>query len=136
MNNSIKDIQIRDIKPPVEISDWSEYLLWGLATLLVIALIAGVWFLIRYIRANKKVDKRKLWLEELYKIDWSNPKDTAYRITKYGRLLSEDDERRERMYEHLLPLLEKYKYRKVVDSADDEVKREFEIFRRVCDESI
>lgn len=136
MNNSIKDIQIRDIKPPVEISDWSEYLLWGLATLLVIALIAGVWFLIRYIRANKKVDKRKLWLEELYKIDWSNPKDTAYRITKYGRLLSEDDERRHRMYEHLLPLLEKYKYRKVVDSADDEVKREFEIFRRVCDESI
>ncbi len=136
MNSNIKNIQIKDIKPPVEISDWSEYLLWGLAALLIVALIVGIWFLIKYIKANKKIDQKRLWLEELYKVDWSNPKDTAYRITKYGRLLSEDDERRKRMYEHLLPLLERYKYRKQVDSADYEVKREFEMFRKVCDESI
>ncbi len=136
MNSSIKNIQIKDIKPPVEISDWSEYLLWGLAALLIVALIVGIWFLIKYIKANKKIDQKRLWLEELYKIDWSNPKDAAYRITKYGRLLSEDDDRRKRMYEHLLPMLEKYKYRKVVDSADYEIKREFEMFRKVCDESI
>ncbi len=134
--SSIKDIPIKDIKPPVAITDWSEYILWGLVAILVISLIVGVWFLIKYIKSNKKIDPKKIWLEELYKVDWSNPKEASYRITKYGRLLSQDDERRKRMFEHLLPLLEKYKYKKEVTSADEEVKREFEMFRRVCDESI
>lgn len=137
MNPSIKDIQIRDIKPPVEISDWSEYILWGLIALLVVALIIGIWFLIKYLRANKKVDEKLLWLQELNSIDWSDPKSASYKITKYGRLLAQDDDRRKRMFEHLLPLLERYKYRKKVDNiVDEEVRREFEMFRRVCDESI
>ena len=102
--SSIKDIPIKDIKPPVAITDWSEYILWGLVAILVISLIVGVWFLIKYIKSNKKIDPKKIWLEELYKVDWSNPKEASYRITKYGRLLSQDDERRKRMFEHLLPL--------------------------------
>jgi len=131
-----KTLQIKDIKPPIEIHDSSEYILWALVAIAIIALLFGLWYLIKFIKSNKKVDMKKVWLEELHKIDWSDPKDTAYRITKYGRLLAQDDERRQRMYEHLLPLLEKYKYRKRVDSADEEIKREFEIFRRVCDDSI
>jgi len=131
-----KTLQIKDIKPPIEIYDSSEYILWALVAIAIIALLFGLWYLIKFIKSNKKVDMKKVWLEELHKIDWSDPKDTAYRITKYGRLLAQDDERRQRMYEHLLPLLEKYKYRKRVDSADEEIKREFEMFRRVCDDSI
>ena len=137
MNPSIKNIQIKDIKPPIQISDWSQYILWGLLILAIIILIIGIWFLIKYIKANKKVDPKELWLEELHNIDWSDPKSASYKITKYGRLLAQDDDRRKRIFEHLLPLLEKYKYRKKVDyRADEEVKREFELFRRVCDESI
>ncbi|WP_456430818.1 hypothetical protein [Nitratifractor sp.] len=133
--NPAKLPPIRDIKPPVQIPDMSVYLFWGLvigATVLVAALLV---FLVRKLLAHRSRNREKEYLEALHRIDWSDPKKAAYAATKYGRLLA-TDERRKELFEQLLPLLERYKYRKEVTPVDEETLRRFELFRNVCDESV
>ncbi len=128
--------EIKDIKPPVEISDYSFYLFIFLVVVgVVVALFLG-WFLIKKINLKRKENRAKLYLEALNNIDWSDPKAAAYKITKYGRLLATDEKRQE-IFAHLLPLLNQYKYKKEVNSkVDSKTLREFELFKQVCDESI
>jgi len=133
---SAKLPEIKDIKAMVDIPDISIYIYWGIITLAVLGLIVALYFLVRYIlRLKPKRDKAKDYLEALHQIDWSNPKKAAYEATKYGRLLATDDRRRE-LFSQLLPLLERYKYRKNVDRVDRETIKRFELYRNICDESI
>jgi len=128
--------EIKDIKPPVEINDYSFYLFIFLVVVGVVAVIFLGWFLIKKINLKRKENRAKLYLEALNNIDWSDPKAAAYKITKYGRLLATDEKRQE-IFAHLLPLLNQYKYKKEVNSkVDSKTLREFELFKQVCDESI
>ncbi len=135
-NINVDKLQIKDIKPPVDIPDISYYLWWGLvilAGILVLGVI--VWIVFYILKSRSKVPKEKIWLQQLHNIDWSDPKKSAYLATKYGRLLAQDDRRKE-LFNQLLPLLEQYKYKKSVSQVDSETKKRFELYRQVCDESI
>jgi len=128
--------EIKDIKPPVEIDDYSIYLFAILVVIGGALVIALGWFLIKKINLKRKQNRAKLYLEALHNIDWSDPKVAAYKITKYGRLLATDEKRKE-IFNNLLPLLNQYKYKKEVNSkVDSKTLREFELFKQVCDESI
>jgi len=128
-------MQLRDIKPLVEIEDSSFYLYWGPMLLgLVVAMIVG-YFLYQKFKIIQKVHREKEYLEVLNSIDWSSPKKAAYRATHYGRLLA-IDERREALFSQLLPLLERYKYKKETQRVDDETIGQFELYRRICNESV
>jgi len=127
--------QLRDIKPLVEIADISRYLYWALLLFVITVLLAAGYLLYSRIKKNAKIDRQKLYLERLNSIDWSSPKKAAYKATHYGRLLAED-ERREAIFAQLLPLLERYKYKKEVEKADEETMRSFELYKRVCNESV
>jgi hypothetical protein len=126
---------IKDIKPMAEIPDHSLWLYWGVVILGVAILTLALFFLVRWILAHRHVNKQKEYLEALHGVDWRDPKRAAYTITKYGRLLAADDRRRE-LFSQLLPLLERYKYRKEVGPVDEETRRRFELYRQVCDESV
>jgi hypothetical protein len=128
--------EIKDIKPPVEINDYSLYLFILLVVVgVAVALFLG-WLLIKRINLKRRENRAKLYLEALHNIDWSDPKAAAYKITKYGRFLATDDKRRE-IFNNLVPLLNQYKYKKEVNqSVDSKTLREFELFKQVCDESI
>ena len=126
---------IKDIKPMVEIPDVSFWLYWGVVILGVAVLGVALFFLIRKIWSFREENRAKRYLEALHRVEWSDPKRAAYTITHYGRLLA-TDERRKELFSQLLPLLERYKYRKQVGPVDEETKRRFELYRQVCDESV
>ncbi|WP_456393751.1 hypothetical protein [Nitratifractor sp.] len=126
---------IKDIKPPVEIPDISRWLYWGVIVLGVLVMAVALFFLVRKILSLREENRQKRYLEALHRVEWSDPKKAAYTITHYGRLLATDDRRRE-LFSQLLPLLERYKYRKAVAPVDEETKRRFELYRQVCDESV
>jgi len=126
---------IKDIKPMVEIPDHSLWLYWAVIALGVLILAGAIFLLIRWILAHRHVNRTKHYLEALHRVDWHDPKKAAYTITRYGRLLA-TDERRKELFNQLLPLLERYKYRKEVGPVDEETRRRFELYRQVCDESV
>jgi len=128
-------MQLRDIKPLVEIPDSSVYFYWVLILLAVLLIGVVGYFLITKIRQIKKVNMEKHYLEMLNSIDWSSPKKAAYKATHYGRLLAQD-ERRQELFSQLLPLLEKYKYKKEIDLADEEMIQQFELYKKVCHGSV
>ncbi|RXK11498.1 hypothetical protein CP965_13775 [Halarcobacter mediterraneus] len=116
----MQDLKIHDIKGLVEIPDFSiclYMLLWILASLLFLAFIYLVYKLIK----NRKKNYRKEYYKNLKEIDFSNTKQSAYKITRYSRLLAQSL-REKKLMEELLEALERYKYKKNVEQFDDEIK--------------
>jgi hypothetical protein len=128
--------QLRDIKPPVEIADWSAVLYWGLIVLGGVIVLLLLYALYRVLRGMRRVNQRKEYLTALKQIDWVNPKRSAYLATHYGRLVAEDDERLNELYRQMVAELEAYKYRKEVDPLDPKAKTQFDLFVKGCDESL
>jgi len=127
--------QLRDIKPLLEIPDSSYYIYWGLITFAILLALAILFFVVKKLWENRKVNLAKGYLEALKKIDWEDTKKSAYEATHYARLLA-TDERRKELFSHLEPMLEKYKYKKVVDDIDQETRNKFNLYVQVADESI
>jgi hypothetical protein len=129
-------MEIEDIKPYIDSIDWTLYLSIFLVIVGLTLLVYLVRFLLKKIKIREEKNTRKIYLEVLNNIDWSNPKKAAYEITECGRVLATDDKQKE-LFANLLVHLQKYKYKKVVDeSIDSKTMREFEIFKQVCNESI
>ena len=127
--------QLKDIKPLLEIPDSSFYIYWGLITAGIVLLLVILFFAGKKLWENRKINKAKQYLAALKSIDWSNSKKAAYEATHYARLLATDDRRRE-LFSQLEPMLEKYKYKKVVDKVDQETLNKFNLYVQVADESI
>ena len=127
--------ELRDIKPLLEIPDSSYYLFIGLIILAVVIAFAFVIFLVKKFWKTRKVDMKKVYLQELKALDWSNTKHSAYLATELGRKLA-TQERTEEIYNQLVPLLEQYKYKKEVPSLDEETLKQYNLLVHVLDESI
>ncbi len=130
--------QLRDIKPLVEIADWSFYLYWGLVILLFIVLVGAGYFFIKVLLKMRRTNKRKEYLEALKRINWNDPKHAAYETTRLGRLILPKDDDKSRLpelYRQMVTALEKYKYKKEVDPIDKDTKAQFDLFVKACDES-
>ena len=131
--------QLRDIKPPVAIPDWSVWLYWGVIILSVIVLGLALYFLIKTLLGMRRTNRRKAWLAALKSIDWSDPKRAAYDATRLGRLLLPEEDEKNRLHElyrQMVAELEKYKYKKEVDPLDHATRAQFDLFVKGCDESL
>jgi len=135
MNEQNLTAQLKDIKPLLEIPDSSIYIYWGLIGTGVILFLAILFFVAKKLWENRKVNKAKQYLAALKSIDWSNSKKAAYEATHYARLLA-TDKRRKELFSQLEPMLEKYKYKKVVDKVDQDTLNKFNLYVQVADESI
>ncbi len=124
--------KLRDIKPLVEIPDYSFYLYLFLIFLATLAAALFVYLLIR-IATKKKIDKRKQIVAQLNRLDLNDAKHTAYTITKLGRYVIKDSSSL-RIYEELLKRLAKYKYKKEVPPLDDETKKYIKLFLKMINE--
>lgn len=127
--------QLRDIKPLLEIPDSSYYIYWGLIDFAIFLLLAIVFFIAKKLWDNRKINLAKGYLEAMKKIDWKETKKSAYEATHYARLLA-TDERRKELFSQLEPLLEKYKYKKEVESVDQDTLNKFNLYVQVADESV
>ena len=128
-----ENLTLRDIRALEPIDDISFYLF--IIAIIFVSLIIGalLYKLISTIRERKREDLRKEVLQRLKDIEFDDPKEAAYKITKYARFLA-TDERSERMLEQLLPKLEKYKFIKNVPEFDDEAIQYYNLFLKSVDE--
>jgi membrane protein insertase Oxa1/YidC/SpoIIIJ len=127
--------QLKDIKPLLEIPDNSFYLYWGLIILAVLIVLVLVYFTVKKLWKQRKINLAKGYLEKLKAIDWHDTKKSAYDATHYARLLA-TDERRKELFSQLEPLLEQYKYKKEVQKVDQDTLNRFNLYVQVADESI
>lgn len=116
-----------DIEPIIEIINFSFYYFIAL----VLATVLGLYFLIRYIYKyiRKNRDNRKVYVHILKTLDWKKSKETAYKITKYGRFIS--GERSQKLLDELILQLEVYKYRKDEKVIENEIQGRLNIFLEV-----
>jgi len=126
---------LKDIKPLMELSDLSFYLL--IFTIVFGLFISFKLFKIsyKYTKGKCKVDCQKYYFSKFSNIDWSNPKEAAYLATKYGAVLAKDKRRRE-LYRQLRTRLDRYKYKKEIDRVDEETLNYYNLYKQVCDESL
>ena len=129
------DLPLHDIKPLLPIPDVSLYIFAALIVAALVTAAALGYYLYRKLRTRRRVDPRIRWLERLDRIDYDNPKEAAYLMTRYGRHLAEDQRRRQ-IFDQLLPRLEAYKYKKEVPPIDAETRRYMKLFIEMCHDAL
>lgn len=123
------DIPLHDIKPIVEVDEYSLYYLISLigASLLVLALVFyAIYFIYKKMKEVSLKKESKIVLESL---DFSDTKKTAYAMSRYGDLFKDDSPEHKEIFEKLTQKLLEYKYKKSVASFDDETLALFETYK-------
>lgn len=113
MNN----LKIHDIKPLVEVSDYSLYLFISLLIIGIIVFSYLLYFLYQKF-TNKKQNRQKFHIQELKTMNYTQSKTAAYNITHHiSKLLK--DEPQAKLANELLEDLKQYKYKKEVASFNN-----------------
>ena len=127
------DIPLHDIKPIVEVQEYSLYYFLG-ATLFALILVLGAAYLIyMLLQKRNKFNIRKEHFKLLNSLDLSDAKRSAYDVTIYGATFKNDSPRHQEMYENLINRLEVYKYKKDVDAYDGEIIGYIELYKEMID---
>ena len=118
--------QLRDIKDIVEVNDHSFETLLGLIFLVVLVLSIIFYLYKNRRKRRKKLTPKEKALQNLKSIDYSNPKEVAYRFTTDGYLwLNEENEKE---YRDIEKELLAYKYKRDVPQVDEVLKKRVEKF--------
>lgn len=131
MNSSELLSKLNDIKELEKIPDNSFFIFLALVLVFMILLILIIFSLIKFIK-NKKPNQKKVYYKILEDINFENPKEFAYTFTKYSKFLISND-REKKLANELIEELEKYKYKKVVENLDEEIKAKYKIFMESLD---
>jgi len=127
------DIPLHDIKPLIEINDYTLYYL-AAATLVVLLLIIMVlYLLIRRYREGRVMNRRRECMDGLEAVDLDDTKAAAYAITRLGRCFADDSVRLQEAYLNLSSRLEPYKFKKAVPPIDEETRAYYRIFLGMID---
>jgi len=133
MENKITNIPLHDIKPLLEIKEYSFYYFFGMS-LFILFLACGIIYLTyRYIKNKNRFNIKKEHLKLLKSINLQDAKRAAYDITFYGASFKDDSPRHVEMYNNLLSRLERYKYKKDVEPIDKETLGYIELYKEMCD---
>jgi len=126
------DIHLHDIKPILEIKEYSFYYFLGGSLLSLIFFMGVIYLIYKYLKNKNKFNIKKYHLELLRNIDITNPKKAAYEITLYGVTFKDDSSRHEQIYNNLISTLEPFKYKKHVKPLSDEALNYFELYKEMC----
>ena len=131
MNNNELLSKLNDIKELEKIPDNSFFIFLALVFISMVLLIIMIFSLIKFVK-NRKVSPKKEYYKILKNINFENPKEFAYTFTKYSKLLITND-REKKLANELIEELEKYKYKKIVENLDEEIKAKYKIFMESLD---
>ncbi|MEA3227812.1 MAG: hypothetical protein U9P38_01945 [Campylobacterota bacterium] len=127
------DIPLHDIKPLLEVPEYSLYYLVAL-TLVTVSLLIGIAYLLfRWFQKKDNFNIRKEHFKFINSTNIKETKKTAYLITLYGATFKDDSPRHLEMYKNLTDRLQEYKYKKDVDAFNDEVKGYIELYKGMID---
>lgn len=127
------DIPLHDIKPLVDIQEYSLYYFLGLVSLAIFLACAIAYLLYLWFKRRKAFNIRKEHSKLLNAVDLSETKKAAYAITAYGATFAEDSPRHLEMYKNLTQRLEVYKYKKSVEAFDPETIGYIELYKGMID---
>jgi len=130
----VYDIPLHDIKPLVDIEEYSLYYLIGLNFVLILIIMGLLYLFFRWMKNKKKYNKRKEHSKILKSLDLGDTKNAAYKLTLYGSTFKEDTPRHTKAYEELFESLESYKYKKDVTAFSEETLHFIELYRGMIDE--
>jgi len=120
-------LKIHDIKPLVEIPDYSIYIYYSVIFLAILFIGFIIYFIYTFFK-SKKPSQEKEYLKILSNIEFSNQKEAAYLISKYGRLLAKED-RQMTLLEDLVHDTEEFKYKKdITKDIPKSIKAKFDTF--------
>lgn len=128
-----KEIPIHDIKPLLEVEDYSIYYFLGLVGVALFLALGAAYLFYKWFRGRKIINVRKEHKKLLDSIDLSYPKKAAYEITLYGSTFKDDGHRQSEMFNNLTDRLQEYKYKKTVQDIDKETRSYFELYKEMCD---
>jgi len=127
------DIPLHDIKPLVEIEEYSIYYLSAVVIVASIIFLALLYLVYRWMKHRNRFNIRKEHFKLLSGIDLKDAKKAAYDLTYYGATFKDDSPRHQKTYEDMVERLEAYKYKKSVDDFDTETLRIIELYRGMID---
>lgn len=127
------DIPLHDIKPIVEVQEYSFYYFLGAVGIVTILLLGIVYLIYIWLRGRKAFNERKHHFKLLNEIDLNDTKQSAYAISSYGYTFKDDSPRHSEMYKNLSDRLEAYKYKKEVKSFDEETLGYIELYKGMLD---
>ena len=127
------EIPLHDIKPLVEIQEYSFYYLMALIAVGVVLFLGAGYLLFKFFKERKKFNLRKEYYKKFKAVNFKDAKKAAYELTKYGAVFKDDDERHLKAYENMLERLEKYKYKKDVEPFDGDTKHFIELYEAMID---
>lgn len=103
--------ELKDIKTLMVIEDFSLYILVALSVIVLILLIFIIKKIVTKLREQTPI---KLAKKELKKVDLSEAKKSAYTVSKYAKLLSDED----------FTYLDRYKYKnETIDFTKDDLEK-------------
>jgi len=127
------DIPLHDIKPLLEIQEYSMVYLLALSTLILIILSGVLYLLVRWLKNRNRFNLRREHYRLINEIDFSDAKSAAYALTLYGYTFSNDSERHHRAYSELVEKLEQFKYKKDVEILDKHTLHYVDSYRGMLD---
>ncbi|MBD3825053.1 MAG: hypothetical protein IE916_11185 [Epsilonproteobacteria bacterium] len=127
------DIPLHDIKPIIEVQEYSIYYFFALVAVAVLVALGVIFLVLRWFRGRKRFNLRKHHQRLLKELDISDAKAAAYALTLYGETFANDSQRHTQMYANLVARLEGYKYKKSVESFDSETLSYINIYKEMCD---
>jgi len=133
MKEQSYDIPLHDIKPLLEVDEYSLYYFLGSLSLLVILLLGATYLIYRYLKKRNAYNIRKEYIKNINALDINDTKKTAYQISLYGEIFKDDSPRHAEMYNNLMQRLESYKYKKIVDNFDKETIGFIELYKEMID---
>jgi len=125
--------QLREIRDLVEIPDLSFYFFIAITAVVILFVGTVTYMFWQNYRKKRNTRLRRAVFNKLVSVDFSDSKKAAYAITRYGRFLA-DEERSKKLFDQLLPRLEKYKYTPDPPPFDPEDIKYYDLFVESVDE--
>ncbi len=131
--NKSFDIPLHDIKPIVDIQEYSLYYFSALVLLAILAVFGLAYIVYRWIKAKNAFNIRAEHFKTINSLNLNDTKNSAYILTYLGATFKDDSQRHTEMYANLVKRLEAYKYKKEVDEFESEVKGYIEVYKGMLD---
>ena len=127
------DIPLHDIKPLVEITEYSFEYLVVIGVVVFVILLACLYLFLRWLRNKNRYNIRKEHLRLIKTLDFSDTKEAAYKLSLYGNTFKTDTQGHEKAFNEMFEALQNYKYKKDVERFAPETLHFIEIYRGMLD---